>query len=73
MTIRQTTTVVVDGKLEIQNPDLHEGDVVDVTLSLHRNTEQNQPLSDLIGKAKGCYQNANEVVDFIRSERDQWD
>ena len=32
-----------------------------------------KPLSQLIGKAKGCFGNASEVDAFIRAERDAWD
>lgn len=32
-----------------------------------------KPLSQLIGKARGCFGNASEVDAFIRAERDAWD
>lgn len=31
------------------------------------------PLSQLIGKAKGCFANAAEIDSFVRAERDAWD
>lgn len=31
------------------------------------------PLSQLIGKAKGCYDNAAAVDHFIRAGRDKWE
>lgn len=32
----------------------------------------NTPLSQLIGKAKGCYDDAAAVDQFIRAGRDEW-
>lgn len=31
------------------------------------------PLTQLIGKAQGCFANASEVDSFVRAERDAWD
>lgn len=31
------------------------------------------PLSQLIGKAKGCFEDADAVDAFIRAGRDEWD
>jgi hypothetical protein len=39
----------------------------------YRAPAQPAPLSQLIGKAQGCFEDVAAVDAFIRAERDQWD
>lgn len=38
-----------------------------------KQSEPLTPLTQLIGKAKGCFDSATEIDTFLRAERDSWD
>ncbi len=71
--LRHKVTVQSGGILEIRSHDLPEGQDVDVIILIEEPTKPAIPLSQLIGAAKGCYNNPKEADAFIRQERDQWD
>lgn len=71
--IHQSAVIEKNGLLEIHSPELQEGGMVDITLSIQYPNQYDKPLSNLIGIAKGCYDSSKDVIDFIRRERDQWD
>ncbi len=68
-TIQQSIKINTNGVLEIHSGELCEGDVVDVTVSIRSQNFEEKPFTNMIGKAKGCYESPKEVVEFIRQER----
>ncbi len=38
----------------------------------HERRENLPLLTQLMGQARGCFENATEIDDFIRAERDSW-
>lgn len=61
------------GVLEIHSHDLPEGIEAEVIVLIEESSKPPQPLSRLIGTAKGCYRSPDEADAFLRQERDRWD
>lgn len=70
---RHKVKIQSGGILEIHSSDLPEGMDADVIILVDESPNPNKPLSQLIGAAKGCYQNPGEADAFLRGERDRWD
>ena len=71
--VRQRVTVQPGGVVEVRSPELAPGAQADVIVLVEQGTGPDAPLSAIIGQAKGCYADANEVDAFIRGERDAWE
>ncbi len=74
--IREQTIVKVGGLLELRHPELLEGTAVEIVIMLESTpptTAIPPTLASLIGLGRGCFTNAQEVDDFVRSERDAWE
>ena len=70
-------TVQAGGKIEIESPELTEGEDVDVTIAptAARNGKETWSAWDVISNAPGglMFKTAQEVDDYIREERASWD
>lgn len=70
-------TVVGEGRkvrLEVDTPDLPVGTRLTVIMELVPPEESEKvPITKFLGKGKKLFGNAQEVVDFIREERNSWD
>jgi hypothetical protein len=76
--IKQTVTVGPGGVVQVSSPELRVGARAEVIVLVESSEETSaqapEPgLSSFIGKGKGLFKSVEEVDEFIRSERDQWD
>lgn len=74
--ILKTEAVVSEGRvvhLKVATPDWPEGTRVRLTLEPVPPEEEKVPLSTFFGKGKKLFGSTQEVVDFIREERNSWD
>jgi len=69
MTIRERVTVK-GGRIEIRHPDLLEGMEVEVIVLVDLTKEELPSLSSFLGQGRGCFSSAEEIDEFIRSERE---
>ena len=70
--LRQRTTVQSGGVIALQSNELPAGATVDVIVLVEEAPVKPISLSKLIGTARGCYNNPEEIVEYIRQEREQW-
>lgn len=49
-----------------------EAKVMDSPSQINEPRENLPPLTQLMGQARGCFENATEIDTFIRTERDSW-
>ena len=70
-------TVQPGGKIEIESPELTEGEDVDVTIAPTAEVPAGPKRSivDILAEAPGglIFKTAQEVDDYIREERASWD
>ncbi|HYE19145.1 MAG TPA: hypothetical protein VEA69_11910 [Tepidisphaeraceae bacterium] len=76
--IKQTVTVGPGGVVQVSSPELRVGARAEVIVLVDapEDASPSTPgpgLSSFIGKGKGLFKSVEEVDQFIRSERDQWD
>jgi hypothetical protein len=77
--IRQTVTVGPDGVIELRAPQLQPGVRAEVIILVESPAQavgsQTAPrsLSSFIGAGRGSFASVEDVDNFIRSERDEWD
>ncbi len=60
-------------KMAVDKIDLNQPLLPDEFFAALDKLDQARPLSELIGKGKGCFKSAAEVDAFIRAERDAWE
>jgi hypothetical protein len=72
MTIHERVTVK-GGRVEVRHPDLPEGAEAEVIILVEPYQEELPPLASFLGQGRGCFSNAEEIDDFIRSEREAWE
>lgn len=63
------------GKIELQSPDLHEGQKAEVIVLLEEgkaSPKKSSTFSAMLGHGKGLFKSADEVDAYIRAERDSW-
>lgn len=74
--IRRQAIVKPGGVIELTLPELPEGTPVEVIV-LIKNSDQlaqaSPSLTNLIGSAPGSFATPEEVDQFIREQRDEWD
>lgn len=70
--LRQETVVLAGGRVQINSSTLTEGARVEVIV-LSEDAPRTRPLSDFWGKGAGQFKNTQEIVDWVRSLRDEWD
>jgi len=62
------------GVVKVRDPQLPEGATADITINYEMPKRKPRKQTDLIREApQGDWTSAQEVVDFIRQERDEWD
>lgn len=66
------------GKIEVESPELTEGEDVDVTISSSADEtapEKKRSIADIMAEAPGhlLFKSAKDVDDYIREERASWD
>ena len=65
------------GKIEIESPELTEGEDVDVTISpaTEKPAPKKRSIADIMAEAPGhlLFKTAKDVDDYIREERAAWD
>lgn len=74
--LRITTIVGPGGKIEIESPDLHSGETVEVIiLGPETPGTKRKSALDILAKAPGhqLFKSAEEVDAYIKEERDSWD
>ncbi len=70
---RDRVTVQPGGTIEVSHPELPAGASAEVIVMIESALASVPPLTDLIGKGKGCFASAEDVDAFIRRERDSWE
>ncbi len=70
--LRQETVVLPGGRVQIDSPALREGARVEVIV-LSEDAPRTRPVSDFWGKGAGQFKNTQEIVDWVRALRDEWD
>ncbi|MCX7102332.1 MAG: hypothetical protein NTX38_12855 [Methylobacter sp.] len=70
----EITFLPLDDELTVNStPETHKNLLLsDEFLASLENIDKPRSLLELIGKGKGCFNNAAEVDAFIRAERDAW-
>ncbi len=65
------------GKIEVESPELTEGEDVDVTISssADETAPKKRSIADIMAEAPGhlLFKSAKDVDDYIREERASWD
>ncbi|MBI1387576.1 MAG: hypothetical protein GC154_03920 [bacterium] len=74
-TFKETVTIKSGGLIEIRRPDLPEGAIADVELTVHLSdsSEKFPRFSDFFGQIKNCFVSGDEMELFFRAERDSWE
>jgi hypothetical protein len=74
-TIRLVTTVLPGGRVEVDNADLAEGEVVDVLITPHVAAERRQAFVDYLKSLPSRRSPAEwrKLEEDLQAERDAWD
>jgi hypothetical protein len=68
-----TTTVLPGGRIMVEDPELSEGDEVNVIVSLAAATTRRSAVDILANSPqKGAFEKAEDVDEYIWQERDSW-
>jgi hypothetical protein len=72
--LRVKTTVLPGHRIEIQSPDLPEGQSVSVFIILEEDEAPKRPFFDVLGDYAGgdLFKSAEEVDAYLRGERESW-
>ena len=76
LALRVETKVLPGHRIEVQGPELPEGQDATVFVVLHGSGEaKKRPLLDILAEYKGpvSFRTAAEVDAYLREERDSWD
>lgn len=75
-TVHVKTTILPGGKIEITDPKLPSGQLVEVVVLLPETEKQSgQSAVDVLSQAPGhrLFKTPDEVDSYLHSERDSWD
>ena len=72
-TLHIKTTVLPGGRIVVEDPELSEGDEVDVVVSASE-IATGRTAADILAASESVpsFRTAEEVDDYIRAERDSW-
>lgn len=70
--LRKTVTIQPGGRIEITSNDLPSGMKAEVIVFVIPE-KTGRHMTDMLGAAKGLYQSPEDVLDWLRKERDQWE
>ena len=75
--LRMQTTILPGGRIEISNPQLQQGENVELIILLPptASTTKKRSALDILMEAPGhrLFKSAEEVDHYLREERDSWD
>ncbi len=72
--IKQEMLIQKNGVIEIRSPELKPGMYAEIVILLkHTGQSETNPLSSMIGKGRGAFENPEDADNFIRNERDKWE
>ena len=73
--IRERAIVKPGGTIEIRNPALPEGASAEVIVMIETGINPTSPpaLTSLLGSCRGVYGSAEEIDQYLRELRDEWD
>ena len=68
-------TVLPEGKIEIEDTGLQEGESVDVIVTRSEKTSPRRSIFDIIEDSPGqrIFKSAADVEEYLKSERASWD
>jgi hypothetical protein len=74
-TIQIETKVLPGPRIEIETPELKEGQTVTVLITPGEDLPPKRPFWDVVGDYPGgkLFKTAEEVDAYLRAERDSWD
>ncbi|MCX7015210.1 MAG: hypothetical protein NTW86_22090 [Candidatus Sumerlaeota bacterium] len=80
LAIRKKTVVRPDGVIELRSTEFPSGTPVevivlaaDIPTRAEEAPMEGQPMSAMIGSAKGLFRSVQEVDEYLQRERDSWD
>lgn len=69
------TTVLPGGRIEIRAPELPEGSIATVMITIAEAEQPKRPLREVLGDYRGgqLFRTAEEVEAYLSEERGSWD